>query len=92
MQKLVVVVRVCICKVKPVDIRLTNTSIADRQRFMQLLVKHGIKVLVHTSQQKMVDTLFMQTLVEKDNGGPSGSRRSSYGWQQSVLKPLGYIV
>ena len=43
MQKLVVVVRVCICKVKPVDIRLTNTSIADRQRFMQLLVKHGIK-------------------------------------------------
>ena len=54
---------------KPVDIRLTNTSIADRQRFMQLLVKHGIKGIgAYFPVQKMVDTLFMQTLVEKTMG------------------------
>ena len=28
----------------------------------------------------------------KRQWGPSGSRRSSYGWQQSTLKPVGYIV
>ena len=77
---------------KAVDIRLTNTSIADRQRFMQLLVKHGIKGIGAYFPAKDGGYFIHADLGGKRQWGPSGSRRSSYGWQQSVLKPLGYIV
>lgn len=77
---------------KAVDIRLTNTSIADRQKFMQLLVKHGIKGIGAYFPANDGGYFIHADLGGKRQWGPSGSRRSSYGWQQSTLKPLGYIV
>jgi len=75
-----------------VDIRLTNTSVADRQRFMQLLVKHGIKGIGAYFPSSSGGMFIHCDLGGKRQWGPSGSRRSSYGWQQATLKPLGYIV
>ena len=77
---------------KAVDIRLTNTSIADRQKFMQLLVKHGIKGIGAYFPANDGGNFIHADLGGKRQWGPSGSRRSSYGWQQATLKPLGYIV
>ena len=75
-----------------VDVRMTNTSIADRQRFMEIASKHGIKGLGAYFPSSSGGMFIHCDLGGKRQWGPSGSRRSSYGWQRETLKGLGYLT
>ena len=75
-----------------VDVRMSNTSVADRQRFMRIAVKHGIQGIGAYFPSSSGGVFIHCDIGGKRQWGPSGSRRSSYGWQRETLKSLGYVV
>ena len=75
-----------------VDVRMTNTSVADRQRFMEIAVKHGIQGIGAYFPSSSGGMFIHCDIGGKRQWGPSGSRRSSYGWQRETLSSLGYLV
>ena len=75
-----------------VDVRMSNTSVADRQRFMEIAVKHGIQGIGAYFPSSSGGVFIHCDIGGKRQWGPSGSRRSSYGWQRETLSKLGYLV
>ena len=75
-----------------VDVRMTNTSVADRQRFLQIAASKGIQGFGCYFPASGGGMFIHCDIGSKRQWGPNGSRSGSYGWQRETLKPLGYLT
>jgi len=74
------------------DVRLRNTSIPDRQRFIRIAVSKGIQGLGCYFPASGGGQFIHCDIGGKRQWGPSGSRRTQYGWAKSVFREFGYAL
>jgi len=73
-----------------VDVRLNNTSVADRQRFLRIAASKGIQGFGCYFPASSGGNFIHCDIGGKRQWGPNGSRTGSYGWQRQTLSGLGY--
>ena len=73
-----------------VDVRMTNTSVADRQRFLQIAASKGIQGFGCYFPASTGGNFIHCDIGGKRQWGPNGSRTGSYGWQRQTLSGLGW--
>ena len=75
-----------------VDVRLSNATVADRQRFLEIAASKGIKGFGCYFPSSSGGNFIHCDIGGKRQWGPNGSRTGSYGWQRSTLRPLGWAT
>ena len=75
-----------------VDVRLNNTSVADRQRFLRIATSKGIQGFGCYFPANDGGNFIHCDIGGKRQWGPNGSRTGSYGWQRQTLSGLGYAT
>lgn len=73
-----------------VDVRMTNTSVADRQRFLRIAASKGIQGFGCYFPASSGGNFIHCDIGGKRQWGPNGSRTGSYGWQRQTLSGLGW--
>ena len=73
-----------------VDVRMTNTSVADRQRFLRIAASKGVQGFGCYFPASSGGNFIHCDIGGKRQWGPNGSRTGSYGWQRQTLSGLGY--
>jgi hypothetical protein len=73
-----------------VDVRLSNTSVADRQRFLRIAASKGIQGFGCYFPASSGGNFIHCDIGGKRQWGPNGSRTGSYGWQRQTLSGLGW--
>ena len=72
------------------DVRLANTSIADRQRFIRIASSKGIQGFGCYFPASGGGNFIHCDIGAKRHWGPTGSRASQYGWALETLRGAGY--
>ena len=75
-----------------VDVRMSNTTVADRQRFLEIAASKGIKGFGCYFPSSSGGNFIHCDIGGQRQWGPNGSRTGSYGWQRSTLRPLGWAT
>ena len=73
-----------------VDVRMSNTSVADRQRFLRIAASKGIQGFGCYFPASSGGNFIHCDIGGKRQWGPNGSRTGSYGWQRQTLRGLGW--
>ena len=84
--------KVNINKVLRVDILLNNTTKEERLNFIKAAAAAGIQGLGLYFPSSSGANFIHMDIGGVRQWGPSGSRRSQYGWAKPTLKSLGWFV